>query len=567
MNRTIATGLVAAGVALASGGLYREYRVAAAESHQAVLVEAEAKHAQKAHQIEQSIELIYQGARTIALLPSLREVKGGNLPKGKADADGFDRARFSIDTETTVQQIYNNLASNVAVSEVYAVLDGFKPEQGETPFFMFDELIVDAKKAEAGAAEAHHDAPEESEEAEYAYYVGLLADFNRTRPKLDLSTLELNQVPMVSSPAMRTCDNSQYPSTSGDAHNADGILFSVPIYARDQHFVGVISVIARTNVFEAMLVGVESLAVTPEEKAALKRAGKEEPAIASFVLSRPKQPLTIADRRFDLAAARAEEGGELLTRTLELPLSEGWQLEYFVSSSAFAPGLTAARYSFAYKLLAVWLIAGFLLYVLRSSSRRTAQVEAIRTHLEVLSRGQLPPAVNEAAVGELSPALRGISEWIAEVSRGAAAIAAGDLHHSIVQRSDGDLLALSFQRAQQALVRLDGDCQQLIRAVREGRLSERAASGTHEGAYRGLVEGLNSILAAAASPIHEAKQVLYRIAERDLSARMTGAYSGDWDDIEQSLNQAADNLENALSQGLQCRRSSVDGGRRDHHRQ
>ncbi len=193
MNRTIATGLVAAGVALASGGLYREYRVAAAESHQAVLVEAEAKHAQKAHQIEQSIELIYQGARTIALLPSLREVKGGNLPKGKADADGFDRARFSIDTETTVQQIYNNLASNVAVSEVYAVLDGFKPEQGETPFFMFDELIVDAKKAEAGAAEAHHDAPEESEEAECAYYVGLLADFNRTRPKLDLSTLELNQ--------------------------------------------------------------------------------------------------------------------------------------------------------------------------------------------------------------------------------------------------------------------------------------------------------------------------------------------------------------------------------------
>ena len=34
----------------------------------------------------------------------------------------------------TVQQVYNNLASDVSVSEVYAVLDGFAPQRKEIPF-------------------------------------------------------------------------------------------------------------------------------------------------------------------------------------------------------------------------------------------------------------------------------------------------------------------------------------------------------------------------------------------------------------------------------------------------
>jgi hypothetical protein len=79
---------------------------------------------------------IYKNLRTISLLPSVKKIDrhGSNLDK---------------DDHETIQQIYNNLASSVSVSEVYIVpadldpdkLDPFtgKPEE---PILMFDQLIV-----------------------------------------------------------------------------------------------------------------------------------------------------------------------------------------------------------------------------------------------------------------------------------------------------------------------------------------------------------------------------------------------------------------------------------------
>lgn len=43
---------------------------------------------------------------------------------------------ITADAHMTVQQIYNNLASSVTVSEVYCVVDGLDHRRGEVPFFM-----------------------------------------------------------------------------------------------------------------------------------------------------------------------------------------------------------------------------------------------------------------------------------------------------------------------------------------------------------------------------------------------------------------------------------------------
>ncbi|MFY8085711.1 MAG: hypothetical protein ACOVOG_00740, partial [Rubrivivax sp.] len=81
---------------------------------------------------------VYQDLRTLAALPGVRAV----------DRHGKLLVR---DSRETFQQIYNNLASAVDVSEVYLIPRDFDPERTdpatgkpEEPIVMFDELIVDS---------------------------------------------------------------------------------------------------------------------------------------------------------------------------------------------------------------------------------------------------------------------------------------------------------------------------------------------------------------------------------------------------------------------------------------
>jgi methyl-accepting chemotaxis protein len=79
-------------------------------------------------------------------------------------------------------------------------------------------------------------------------------------------------------------------------------------------------------------------------------------------------------------------------------------------------------------------------------------------------------------------------------------------------------------------------------------LDRRGDAARFAGAYRDLVEGFNATLDAMATPIAEASSVLGRVADRDLSARMTGSYAGDFATIQRALNAAAENLDGALGE-------------------
>ena len=97
----------------------------------------------KAKKLENTFQQIYQSARTISLLPTMRNLTGRNLPKGFIEKSKYDVSRLPSDSQMTVQQLYNNLLNNISASEIYAILKGFKPDQGETPFFMFDKYKID----------------------------------------------------------------------------------------------------------------------------------------------------------------------------------------------------------------------------------------------------------------------------------------------------------------------------------------------------------------------------------------------------------------------------------------
>ncbi|MBK7644696.1 MAG: HAMP domain-containing protein [Planctomycetes bacterium] len=151
-------------------------------------------------------------------------------------------------------------------------------------------------------------------------------------------------------------------------------------------------------------------------------------------------------------------------------------------------------------------------------------------------------------LGRLADSFRGLTAYVLEISCAADGLAHGKLDSKINPRSEHDLLSRNFQQMQHSLDTLVRELDSLIVSARDGQLSQRAAGAGLDGAYKHLVEGLNSLLAAVGEPIEESAGVLEKVAQRDLTARMLREYKGDFERIKLAVNTATNNLGESLSQ-------------------
>lgn len=369
--------------ALASYSLHANYLQNKAEKEQTYVelrLESEFKH--QAGSLEQFFHSVYDSVRTISLLPSVRAISGTNRSDEKQDV--VASGRFSHEGYETVQQIYNSLANEIALSEVYAVVKGLNPTKGEVPFFMFDSLIFGVNKKAEKEEEKDSDIPEEDENEEYSYFPQQIDKLNRLYPVFNFKSIE--DIPFVASPAMRTCDNSEYKSIhNGNEHDADGILFSVPFYSdKTNELTGVISAIVRTNVLEARLLNIPHLLLTDEEKQDAEKSGWHMPEQASsYALVNPEYGIRISDRRQStltqlINAAPDGDQKNLFKVTLKTADKSAWQLYFYISPaeiSAASQDLTQA-YQREFLLSIGVLIITLLLSLayISASQRRKAEI-------------------------------------------------------------------------------------------------------------------------------------------------------------------------------------------------
>ncbi|MCB2198734.1 HAMP domain-containing protein [bacterium] len=99
----------------------------------------------------------------------------------------------------------------------------------------------------------------------------------------------------------------------------------------------------------------------------------------------------------------------------------------------------------------------------------------------------------------------------------------------------------------------------LARSAREGNLKDRGDTTVVEGAYREIVEGINGTLDSILEPINEAAAVLERMAEGDLSPRVTGDYKGDHALIKNHLNQTLEELNELVGQTQRAVQQVAEG--------
>jgi signal transduction histidine kinase len=202
--------------------------------------------------IEEIFRDVYSHLRTIARLPGVRNI----ATEGK---------NFDDDAKATVQEIYNNLAENVALSEIYIVPSDLDPDQlnpgqpgSKEPIVSFDELIV----GKLGVAtpegttspvsahtdthnEAHHEVVEEVEIFEYRLIRNQLSRFRQVCPSE--SSIDGLAYPTLTGPQVVTCDNSLYDPRKPDDEARSGIIISVPFFGPDGKLRGCISAIMLTR--------------------------------------------------------------------------------------------------------------------------------------------------------------------------------------------------------------------------------------------------------------------------------------------------------------------------------
>lgn len=88
----------------------------------------------------------------------------------------------------------------------------------------------------------------------------------------------------------------------------------------------------------------------------------------------------------------------------------------------------------------------------------------------------------------------------------------------------------------------------LTQAAKDGQLKTRATTDKYKGSWKNLVQGFNEVLDNVIDPINEAMLIMNRIANKDLTARVTGNYKGDLNEFKGNINAAAANLEDAMIQ-------------------
>ncbi len=159
--------------------------------------------------------------------------------------------------------------------------------------------------------------------------------------------------------------------------------------------------------------------------------------------------------------------------------------------------------------------------------------------------------------GELQLALNILRERLELTQAVAEHIANGDLSDAeeirkygggTGRRCENDNYSPAFLKMIESLEAVLEDLLGLEEAIIAGRFGYKMEISKHQGKYRKILESIDGALEHMVRPINEALGVLEKMAEKDLTGRMTGDYQGDHAKLKSSLNTALLSLNDVLSQ-------------------
>ena len=150
---------------------------------------------------------------------------------------------------------------------------------------------------------------------------------------------------------------------------------------------------------------------------------------------------------------------------------------------------------------------------------------------------------------------------IGEGNRVLAQISAGKIDELITQTYSGDheKMKQAVNNVAQVLQALQKELARLIDASKEGQLLERGNPGQFQGAYAGIVKGVNEMLDAILIPIGEGNRVLAQISGGRIDELIAQTYKGDHEKMKQAVNNVAAALQSMTNDVDMLAKAAADG--------
>ena len=187
--------------------------------------------------------------------------------------------------------------------------------------------------------------------------------------------------------------------------------------------------------------------------------------------------------------------------------------------------------------------------------------------LKLMSVNDYSMQVEGSSLGiyaEIANSINDVSDRIRNTIRIMNNIASGDLSDigslkAIGKRSENDTLMPSMITMIETIQTLIDEAALLTNAAIEGKLDTKSDSKGFNGAWKNLVDGMNSIIEEVAKPLKEVTGVLNDMATGNLHVSVNGSYYGDFDILKQAINFLAIRLGDVISEITNILSQIADG--------
>ncbi len=175
----------------------------------------------------------------------------------------------------------------------------------------------------------------------------------------------------------------------------------------------------------------------------------------------------------------------------------------------------------------------------------TGPIRVTAEYLDRIAKGDFPETIAEEYKGDFNAIRNNINRLISNLREAvhvAEKVAAGDMSAQVTILSEKDMLGKSLDIMVTTVRSIVADIHSLTDAALEGRLELRGDAEKFDGAYAGIIQGVNSTMDAVVGPLLLTAACLSRIAEGDIPERIAQEYKGDINEIRNSLNALIRNL-------------------------
>ncbi len=180
---------------------------------------------------------------------------------------------------------------------------------------------------------------------------------------------------------------------------------------------------------------------------------------------------------------------------------------------------------------------------------------AVVEFVKRITRGDLEHKIEEEHLNrkdELGRTFRVFDEYLKRlkhIAQYATSIGKGNLDVELKLAGENDVFGAALLQMKDNLSSFVDETQRVVHtAGREGHLQARIVTGSKQGVWKEMAEGVNELLSSIQGPLIILNRIIVSLADGNISQRFVEDARGDIHELKNNLNEALDNIEELLGQ-------------------